>query len=186
MSPSTIPLEVIEIPKPCPADWSQMRGDERVRFCSHCSLHVYNLSAMSRMEAEQLLEQTEGRMCVRLYKRLDGTVITQDCGGGWRLAAKRLGRWASAATALVIAAALTPLTFTRWVGASPTPKSTPMECTKEPTPKAFVGRPVMLMGDFAVAKMGEPAPAPPVMGKPAAPAPPATQPATQPAPATAE
>ena len=46
-----IPLEIIEIASPCTASWDAMHGDNRVRFCDQCNLHVYNLSAMSRQEA---------------------------------------------------------------------------------------------------------------------------------------
>jgi hypothetical protein len=33
-------LEDLHIAKPCPVSWADMKGDDRVRFCSHCSLHV--------------------------------------------------------------------------------------------------------------------------------------------------
>lgn len=55
-----------------------MRGDERVRHCLHCHLDVYDLSALTRVEAENLLATREG-ICVTLLKRHDGTVVTQDC-----------------------------------------------------------------------------------------------------------
>src|SRR5262245_23632544 len=52
----TSPLDHIKIAAPCPADWDQMFSfeDKRVRFCSQCNLNVYNLSDMSRQEAEAL------------------------------------------------------------------------------------------------------------------------------------
>jgi hypothetical protein len=61
-----------------------MTGDERARFCSQCSLHVYNLSEMTRSEAEALIAEKEGRLCVRYYRRKDGTMLTQDCPVGSR------------------------------------------------------------------------------------------------------
>ncbi len=93
-----IRLEIIDVPSPCPADWSAMKAvdGERVRFCRHCDKHVYNLSAMSREAAEQLMaDQTNAEhFCVRLYKRADGTVVTADCGGRWRAGAMRWAkRW---------------------------------------------------------------------------------------------
>jgi hypothetical protein len=59
-----------------------MTGDERVRYCPHCRLNVFNLSEMGRTEAEELVAQATGRLCVRYYQRSDGTVMTQDCPGG--------------------------------------------------------------------------------------------------------
>ena len=72
-------LEVLTIEKPCTSSWSAMTGDDRVRHCLECHLDVYDLSAMSRDEAERVIAQHEGRVCVRFVKREDGTVLTQDC-----------------------------------------------------------------------------------------------------------
>lgn len=72
-------LNIIQIPTPCTQDWDTMRGDDRVRFCGVCKKSVYHLSAMSRSDAENLVASHEGRMCVRFYRRADGTVVTSDC-----------------------------------------------------------------------------------------------------------
>jgi hypothetical protein len=60
-----------------------MFGNDRMRFCGQCKLNVYNLSGMSREEAENLVMNAEGRLCVRFYRRLDGTIITENCPVGW-------------------------------------------------------------------------------------------------------
>jgi hypothetical protein len=88
------PLDHIKIAAPCPADWDQMFSfeDKRVRFCSQCNLNVYNLSDMSRQEAEALINKTEGRLCVRFYRRADGSILTQNCPVGLR-AIKRRVAW---------------------------------------------------------------------------------------------
>jgi hypothetical protein len=82
---SVFSLEQIEIASPCSADWNEMTGSDQVRFCGSCQLNVYNLSAMTRQQAETLFQEKEGRLCVRLYKRQDGTVITQDCPVGLKI-----------------------------------------------------------------------------------------------------
>lgn len=69
-----------------------MIGSERVRFCGQCELNVYNLSAMSSGEAESLIARTEGRLCVRFYRRRDGSIITQDCPVGLRALKRRASR----------------------------------------------------------------------------------------------
>ena len=79
---SQITLEQIRIATPCPVAWEDMQGDARVRYCSQCSLYVYNLAAMNRDEAETLINKTEGRVCLRLFRREDGTIITRDCPVG--------------------------------------------------------------------------------------------------------
>lgn len=74
------------VASPCPASWEAMSGNEKIRFCSECKLNVYNLSEMSKTEAEKLLRNHEGdRLCIRLYLRADGTIITRDCPVGIRL-----------------------------------------------------------------------------------------------------
>src|SRR5437867_538664 len=47
-------LDQIRIASPCSASWDAMEGGDRVRFCAHCQKNVYNLSDMSRREAEKL------------------------------------------------------------------------------------------------------------------------------------
>jgi hypothetical protein len=77
-------LDDVRIASPCHMSWEDMPGDERVRFCHACEKRVYNLSAMTREQGEQLLDEHEGEPCVRLYQRADGTVITSDCEVGTR------------------------------------------------------------------------------------------------------
>lgn len=96
----TNPLEHVKVAASCPADWERMVGDERVRYCDRCSLHVYNLSGMTRRKAEALVTSAEGRLCVRFYRRPDGTILTRNCPVGLS-ALKR--RAAHAATALMTA-----------------------------------------------------------------------------------
>jgi Predicted outer membrane protein len=94
-------LDRIKIAAPCPIAWEQMVGDERGRFCHHCQLNVYNLSSLNKADAEALLASTEGRLCARLYRRSDGTVLTSDCPVGVRAVRKKLARTAAAVFALV-------------------------------------------------------------------------------------
>jgi len=83
---NTDPLSLTRVASSCPASWEVMSGDDRVRFCSQCKLNVYNLSEMSKSEAEKLLRNHEGdRLCIKLHLRADGTIITQDCPVGIRL-----------------------------------------------------------------------------------------------------
>jgi hypothetical protein len=72
MAKFTNPLANVRVASPCPANWDEMVGDERKRFCGQCKLNVYNLSGMPRDEAENLLLNAEGRLCVRFYRRTDG------------------------------------------------------------------------------------------------------------------
>lgn len=97
-----IPLDRIDVAAPCHADWDDMPGDDTARFCNQCRKHVYNLSGLTRTAAEQLIEAKEGRLCVRFFRRADGTVLTADCPVGQRLAQLRVFRWAGAAVGFLL------------------------------------------------------------------------------------
>lgn len=103
MSKFDSPLNNIRVASPCKADWDEMYGDERKRFCGDCKLNVYNLSGMTRDEAEALVMNAEGRVCVRFYRRNDGTVITQDCPVGWAKVRQRTRLILAAGFSMVMA-----------------------------------------------------------------------------------
>jgi TonB family protein len=86
------PLERIRIAAPCKAEWKWMYGNDRVRFCGQCSLNVFNLSAMTREEAEDLIRRNDGNLCVRFYRRKDGTILTSNCPVGLRAIRHRFTR----------------------------------------------------------------------------------------------
>jgi hypothetical protein len=94
-------LPNIRVASPCRADWNKMSGDDRVRACADCNKNVYNLSEMTRDEAEALILGREGRLCVRYYQRTDGTILLKDCEVG--VAGKRKRRLIAAGAAALLA-----------------------------------------------------------------------------------
>jgi hypothetical protein len=103
-------LNNIRIASPCTAAWDEMQGDDRIRFCQQCRLNVYNLSAMTRQEAEALVRDKEGRLCARFYVRRDGTMLTDNCPVGFRAARRTLVMQLGAiATAFTLLLGSTPL-----------------------------------------------------------------------------
>ncbi len=98
----TSPLEGVRVASPCPADWDKMAGDDRVRYCNQCELHVYNLSGMTRREAESLVSNAEGWLCIRYYRRADGSILTRNCPVGLRALKQRVSRTAAAALSAVV------------------------------------------------------------------------------------
>ena len=101
MSKYTNPLDNIHIASPCSANWDEMFGDARKRFCGDCKLNVYNLSDMTRQDAENLILNSEGRLCVRFFRRADGTILTKNCPVGWQAVKQRVSRIATAAFSMV-------------------------------------------------------------------------------------
>jgi hypothetical protein len=100
-------LPQINVASPCTADWERMTGDNRVRHCAQCNLNVYNFSEMSSGEIAQLLAASRGqRLCGRLYRRPDGTLLTSDCPVGLRSRIRRVSRTVGAALAAAMSVSL--------------------------------------------------------------------------------
>lgn len=102
-------LDLIQIASPCDASWEEMPGDERVRRCAACKRDVYNLAEMTHAEATALLAERTGRTCIRLYRRIDGTVLTKDCPRGLAAIRGKLLRLALSTAALLLASVATTL-----------------------------------------------------------------------------
>jgi len=69
----------IRIPNPCSQNWDAMAGNERSRFCARCNRTVVNLSVLTRVELEVLIDASKGiRLCGRYVQRPDGSMITRD------------------------------------------------------------------------------------------------------------
>jgi hypothetical protein len=138
-----------------------MYGDDQKRFCKECKLNVYNLSGMTREDAERLVTNAEGRLCVRFYRRADGTIITQDCPVGWEKIKQRTRVYATAALSMLMAL-LTGLFIVSMFkkasstmgtmgeiampGRTPSPTPTPMMgnfTMGKPTTGVMVNRPAM-------------------------------------------
>ena len=92
----------LRIASPCPMSWENMSGDDRVRFCQSCKLNVYNISEMTTAEVTNLITKTEGRICGRIYRRSDGTILTKDCPVGVQARVKRVTKLAGAVFASII------------------------------------------------------------------------------------
>lgn len=146
MARSNIHLDNIRIASPCSADWDAMYGDERKRFCGECKLNVYNLSGMTREEAERLVTSAEGRLCVRFWQRTDGTLLTQDCPVGWAKFRVRTRLFATAAMSM-LAALFTGMFFVSLFSTRQADQQT-MGVLAE---RELMGKPVgPMMGNFPV------------------------------------
>jgi hypothetical protein len=86
-----VPLSRVRVAAPCNAEWRWMRGDDRVRFCGACAKNVFDLSSMTKQDSEDLIRKTEGQLCVRYYRRADGTILTtENCPVGLRALKRKL------------------------------------------------------------------------------------------------
>src|ERR1043166_780954 len=95
-------IDGLRVASQCSVSWEAMEGDERMRHCAVCSLNVYNFAGMTRDEVRALLARSEGRVCGRLYRRADGTLLTRDCPTGLRALRRRASRAAAAVVAALL------------------------------------------------------------------------------------
>ena len=114
MGQRTSPLDHVSVAAPCDAGWDNMVGNARMRFCGKCNLNVYNLSEMTKSEAERIIVQAEGRLCVRYYRRADGTILTRNCPVGLRALKRRLSRIAGVCASGLISFLAGILAATGW------------------------------------------------------------------------
>src|SRR6185503_3165029 len=61
-------IQTARVENPCIQEWSEMIGNDQVRFCTHCAKSVNNLSAMTRKDAMRLVRQSNGQLCIRYIK----------------------------------------------------------------------------------------------------------------------
>lgn len=99
-------LNDLRIASPCSVPWETMgeTSSEAVRFCGQCSKNVYDISKLTTAEAGLLLQQGQasGNMaCMQLYRRFDGTIITDDCPVGLRRIRDTWRRVKSVAAAVI-------------------------------------------------------------------------------------
>jgi hypothetical protein len=175
MKTQPLSLELVEIATPCEASWEEMRGDDRMRFCSHCKLNVYNLSDMSRADAEKLVRDREGRLCVRFFKRQDGTVLTRDCPIGIRAIRRRLVRSVAALAGLLLALVGSTAfgsRLSRWLPSGFRAPAESLAQWVDPIPPPTACGPPPMMGKMVMGGcqpppiMTPPVPVPPVGGEP--------------------
>ena len=142
-----ISLESVHIANPCSADWGKMQGDDRVRFCQSCAKNVFNLSELSRVEAEKLITEKQGNLCVQYYQRADGTILTDDCPVSLKIV-RRPFKWLAASFAALL------------VAAGATQASTPVK--GEPAPSRVKSKPVkrVIAGGLVYRPAPKPTPTP--------------------------
>jgi hypothetical protein len=93
----------VRIASPCSEKWESMTGGERVRFCARCRLNVFNVKELTEVEVRALFLKAEGRVCGRVYRRPDGTVLTKDCPTGLAAVRRKALVAVTMAVALVLA-----------------------------------------------------------------------------------
>lgn len=95
-------MPAIWIATPCSASWADMPGTDKVRHCPECQLDVYNFSAMTQLEINEIVAARTGRLCARFFQRADGTMLTENCPVGFRDGLLRASHIAAVALAALV------------------------------------------------------------------------------------
>ncbi|HEX8198036.1 MAG TPA: carboxypeptidase-like regulatory domain-containing protein [Pyrinomonadaceae bacterium] len=103
MSKQKFDVNKLRVAAPCSMSWEAMKGDDRKRLCDSCQLNVFNVAELTEPEVRALVAKSkQERVCVKLYRRADGTVITRDCPVGLRALRRRAAGFAGAALAAIL------------------------------------------------------------------------------------
>ena len=105
------------IEEPCPKNWADMAGDARRRYCSHCELHVHNLSEMSAPARDRLLS-SETPLCVTYVVNSAGHLVSNLPPRSFRAVLRRLRMALMTAAAAAIPLGLSSCMY-RLTGAIP-------------------------------------------------------------------
>ena len=138
-------LNHIDIASPCQANWADMAGDEQSRFCSQCNKNVYSLSTLTSEQAQALIMEKEGKLCIRFYQREDGTMLTQDCPRGLQALRLKMIQKTTAIAAAVMTFILFTLTGKSFAAVDDTSGS----IVKMGEPKLSEPSSQAIMGEFA-------------------------------------
>lgn len=99
-----------QIAAPCSVKWDDMTGDDVARMCAQCNLHVVNTFMLTDEEvlaALQRIHQGE-RICMRVYRRADGTFMTRNCPVGIQRIRERIHKaatWLAAGLSMLVSMA---------------------------------------------------------------------------------
>lgn len=96
------PLQRLAVKSPCSQNWDSMVGNDRVRFCEHCSVQVHNISEMTRARAFRLANKSQGRICVRYYLGPSGAIATKSVTPPLYQLGRRVSRIAAGAFSATI------------------------------------------------------------------------------------
>ena len=83
-------IDDVVIAAPCPMSWDAMTGDDTVRHCAGCAKNVYNIADMTEAEAEKFFQKNGANQCIRLFRRNDGKLMTDNCPRGLRAIRNRM------------------------------------------------------------------------------------------------
>lgn len=69
------------VASPCSVSWSDMTGDEAVRYCGECKLNIHNLSSLSDDQVVALIDRKRSgeRICTYFYRDQSGAIVTDNC-----------------------------------------------------------------------------------------------------------
>lgn len=102
-------LGQLSIPSPCSADWSDLVGDARRRYCEQCDKNVYDFSKMTATEVAALLATLQGSVCARITWQTDGSVLTEEPLPKLPVARRRASPFASVAVSTLITITASPV-----------------------------------------------------------------------------
>lgn len=66
----------LQVTAPCTANWEEMSGNHKKRFCAECDKHVFDFAQMTARQVKAVVEAHQGNLCARLTRLPDGSLLT--------------------------------------------------------------------------------------------------------------
>ncbi|HEY1556368.1 MAG TPA: hypothetical protein VGF94_16150 [Kofleriaceae bacterium] len=157
-------MEQLRVASPCAAEWDAMTGNTETRHCSHCNQNVYNLSALTRAQAEELIRSRGARLCTRYLHRADGTMLLRDGAVAYRptkLIAAGVAALALAGAGLAVTRPQQTARLVREQVALPRLQVMAPPFVAPPPPPARIDREIYVTAGGAMMPEPEPPPPPP-------------------------
>lgn len=141
-------IDSVKVGTPCGESWEKMEGNSQVRFCSHCSKNVSDLSSMTRKQALKFVRTNSNNLCVR-YVTTPGTTTPLFADALVRITRKAPGiavgvMSASIAISSNAFAQSAPNPDSAWPSSMPT--TTPSPKATAPHPEKASPRPIRVNG----------------------------------------
>jgi hypothetical protein len=120
-------MRTTQIAAPCSVKWEDMTGDDRARLCAQCDLHVVNTFMLTDKEVLDALQRIHKgeRICMRVYRRSDGTFMTRNCPVGLQRIRERVHKvaaWIAAGLSVLVSLAANAAPSQSTAGTKPAKK----------------------------------------------------------------
>lgn len=95
-------LDQLKVVTPCSSSWELMSGNNQKRFCADCNKSVFDFSQMTRRQVEAVVAAHQGKLCGRITRRPDGSLLTLETPPPIQISTRRASPFLTATVAALL------------------------------------------------------------------------------------